>query len=322
MAIYFMSMKTFGRGGGGSATQAVAYRAGERIRDERTGRVFDYSDRAGVMHTEIVLPSKFEDADMSWAHDRSTLWNAVEAAETRSNSRVAREFLVALPVELSPEQRLQLVRNFTHELVERHGFAADFAIHAPRTDPRNFHAHVLASTREITTEGFGPKTGLEVSDAQRSARGLQPFLREVVDTRERWAILANGALRAAHLDLRIDHRSLEAQGIDREPRLHLPRSVYEMERRGEDNELGRRMRAEHDARVEARVQRAAASVAESTRSAAAERVAEPSSEPQSLEAIRRQARENWLKLRAARLSGSHAASSREPSHGLEEDLGR
>jgi ATP-dependent exoDNAse (exonuclease V) alpha subunit len=290
------------------------------------------------MHKEIVLPKKLEDADMSWARDRATLWNAVEAAETRRNSRVAREFLVALPVELSPEQRLQLVRGFAHDLVDRHGFALDFAIHAPRSDPRNFHAHLLASTREIHSEGFGYKTGMEVSDAQRMERGLQPFYQEVVGTRERWAALANTALREARLDARIDHRSLEAQGIDREPRLHLPRAIYEMERRGEYNELADRMRAEHVARIEARVQRAAASVAMSTGGASPTRGPGPSSEspavrasrmeapaperPQSLEEIRRQARENWLRIRAARLSGQHPEPSREPAHGLEEDLSR
>ena len=317
-----MNMKTFGRGNGGSATNAIAYRAGERIRDERTGRVFDFSARPGVMHKEIVLPDRLEDSDMGWARDRSTLWNAVEAAEPRRNSRVAREFLVALPVELSPEQRLHLVRGFAQELVARHGFALDFAIHAPRSDPRNFHAHLLASTREIHADGFGPKTGMEVSDAQRMERGLQPFFQEAVVTRERWATLANEALREADIDARIDHRSLEAQGIDREPRLHLPRPIYEMERRGEDNEVAQRMRAEHSARVEARVKRAAASIAESTRDASSPRVPGPSSQSQSLDEIRRQARENWLKMRAARLSGSHPAPTREPSLGLEEDRSR
>ena len=96
MAVYFMYMKTFGRGNGSSAISAVAYRAGERIRDERTGKTFDHAGRQDVMHKEIVLPAKLADADMSWALERTTLWNAVEAAESRKNARVAREFLVAL----------------------------------------------------------------------------------------------------------------------------------------------------------------------------------------------------------------------------------
>jgi len=295
VAVYFLNIKTFGRSNGSSATSAIAYRAGERIRDERTGRVFDHSDRPGVMHTEIVLPGKLADADMAWARDRSTLWNAVEAAETRRNSRVAREFLVALPAELSANQRLGLVRNFAQELADRHSFAVDFAIHAPRTDPRNFHAHLLTSTREINTSGFGAKTGLEVSDTQRMNRGLQPFYQELLDTRERWASLANAALRAAQIEARVDHRSLAAQGIDREPRPQLPRAIYEMERRGERNEIAERMRGEHDARVKARVERAAQELAPTAR--IVERGPSPAAKPQTLEEIRREARENWLRMR-------------------------
>src|ERR1700676_5343219 len=164
MAVYFLNMKMFGRAGGSSAVSAVAYRAGERIRDERTGRTYDHSDRQDVMHKEIVLPSRFTYEEMAWALDRARLWNAAESAETRRNARVAREYLVALPVELSPRQRLGLVQGFSRELTDRYGFAIDFAIHAPRdfhgSDPRNFHAHLLATTREIAPEGLGAKTTL------------------------------------------------------------------------------------------------------------------------------------------------------------------
>jgi ATP-dependent exoDNAse (exonuclease V) alpha subunit len=115
-------MKTFGRAGGSSAASAAAYRAGERIRDERTGRTYDHSERQDVLHKEIVLPGRFADEDMAWARDRASLWNAAESAETRKNARVAREYLVALPVELSPPQRLELVRAFSQELSDRYGF--------------------------------------------------------------------------------------------------------------------------------------------------------------------------------------------------------
>jgi ATP-dependent exoDNAse (exonuclease V) alpha subunit len=327
MAVYFLNMKTFGRGNGSSATSAIAYRAGERIRDERTGKIHDHSARAGVLHTEIVLPERLADSDMSWARDRAGLWNAVEAAETRSNSRVAREFLVALPAELTPEQRLGLVRGFSQELADRHRFVVDFAIHAPRSDPRNFHAHLLTSTREIHSTGFGAKTALEISDGQRMERGLGPFVQELVATRERWATLANQALGAAHSAARIDHRTLAAQGIDREPTPYLPRAVYEMERRGEWNAVAERMRAEHQARVETRVQRAAAQFADASarppvRTAATQAVGlqRPA---QSLEDIRRQARENWLRLReqqqaAAPAPSKSAARTRAP----DDDFGR
>jgi ATP-dependent exoDNAse (exonuclease V) alpha subunit len=276
MAVYFLYMKTFGRGNGSSATSAIAYRAGERIRDERTGKVFDHTGRQDVLHKEILLPAKWSDADMSWAEDRANLWNAVEAAETRRNARVAREFLVALPAELSPPQRVELTRNFSRELVDRHGFAVDIAIHAPRADPRNFHAHVLASTREINSTGFGAKTDLEIGDNERRSRGLEPFFKEVTYLRERWAELTNSALERAQVAARIDHRSLEAQGISREPQPMLPRAVFEMERRGQYTQLGERIRAEYRERVMARAQRIA---------------------PESLEDIRRKAREDWLQMR-------------------------
>jgi ATP-dependent exoDNAse (exonuclease V) alpha subunit len=280
-------MKTFGRSNGSSATNAIAYRAGERIRDERTGKIFDHRGRGGVLHTEIVLPERLADADMNWAKDRATLWNSVETAEKRSNARVAREILVALPAELDAGQRLALVRGFSQELADRHRFVVDFAIHAPRTDPRNFHAHLLTSTREIHSTGFGAKTALEISDQQRLERGMSPFFQELVETRERWAIQANEALSAARIPERIDHRSLAAQGIDREPALYLPRPIYEMERRGERNAVADRLRAEHQARVVERVQRAAK-----------EMEARRDRRPQSLEDVRRQAREDWLRMRA------------------------
>src|SRR5471032_1559762 len=75
MALYFLNLKTFGRSGGSSAVSAAAYRAGERIRDERTGRIYDHTDRQGILHKEIVLPSQFDDVEASWAKDRAGLWN-------------------------------------------------------------------------------------------------------------------------------------------------------------------------------------------------------------------------------------------------------
>src|SRR5579862_4615404 len=98
-----LQSKNFSRSDGSSAPSAAAYRAGERIRDERTGRIYDHSGRQDVLHKEIVLPSKFADVDMDWSRDRASLWNTAENAEKRKNARVAREYLVALPVELTPD---------------------------------------------------------------------------------------------------------------------------------------------------------------------------------------------------------------------------
>ena len=260
MAIYFLNLRTFGRSNGSSAVSAAAYRAGERIRDERTGRTYDHSDRHDVLHKEIMLPDQFSADKMSWAQDRGNLWNRAESAEVRANARTAREYLVSLPSELSPQARINLVTAFSRELVERYQFALDIAIHAPRdfpgSDPRNFHAHLLATTREVALDGLGAKTALEWSDTARRRRGMGPGIGELLHVRERWAVAANSALEQAQIDARIDHRTLQAQGIEREP-LHIPHAAFEAERRGYYSAVAERIRAEHQARVEARLARAA-----------------------------------------------------------------
>jgi ATP-dependent exoDNAse (exonuclease V) alpha subunit len=287
MAVYFLNLKTFGRSNGSSAVSAAAYRAGERIKDERTGKTYDHSERRDVMHKEIIVPTEFSADQLSWARDRASLWNLAESAESRKNARVAREYLVALPVELSPGQRLGLVRTFSQELSDRYGFALDVAVHEPRnfpgSDPRNFHAHLLATTREVAVEGLGAKTTLEWNDARRGEIGLGPAINELLHVRERWAGAANLALQEAHLAARVDHRSLQQQGIDREPRPHIPRAVFEMERHGYRTTVGDRLREEYQARVEARIGKTAENQAQAA--------------PRSPEEVRRQARENWLRMR-------------------------
>jgi ATP-dependent exoDNAse (exonuclease V) alpha subunit len=325
VAIYFLNIKTFGRAGGSSAVSAAAYRSGERIQDERTGRTYDHSERQDVMHKEIVLPSKFADDDMNWARDRAGLWNLAESAETRKNARVAREYLVALPVELSPQQRVGLVNGFSQELADRYVFAVDVAIHAPRdfpgSDPRNFHAHLLTTTREVTIEGLGAKTTLEMNDSKRHALGLGPAIHELLHVRTRWATVTNEAMQQAQIGARIDHRSLEAQGIDREPLPRIPRAAFEMERHGYRSVVADRVREEYQARLLARVQAALASVASRENSTTAESsaamsgVKSASARPRSTEEIRREARESWLRLRESQLQGREdrvPAVSKEP----------
>ena len=325
MAVYFLNLKTFGRSGSSSAVSAAAYRAGERIRDERSGRTYDHTDRRDVLHKEIMLPRAFADEDMSWATRRSELWNAAELAEVRKNARVAREYLVALPAELDSERRLDLVRGFSRELVERYRFALDLAVHAPRdfpgSDPRNFHAHLLATTREVTREGLGAKTTLELRDSVRADRGLQPAIHELFYVRERWATVTNEALRDAHIDARVDHRTLAAQGIDREPYPYIPRAAFEMERHGYRSAQAERLREDYQARIEARLQRiagagadvpsdtpASANTATAANASATPDAAAGFDKPQTLEEIRRQAREDWLRMRQDAVNASSAKS--------------
>src|SRR5690606_30021356 len=156
--------------------------------------------RSGVEHTEILAPANAPE----WVQDRAALWNAVEVAETRKNSQVAREIRVALPAELTPTERVELVREFCQrEFVDR-GMIADIAHHAPgrEGDDRNHHAHIMLTTREIGPDGFTTK-----NRDWNSVEVLEGW-------REAWARDSNRALERSGLEERIDHRTLEAQRIE------------------------------------------------------------------------------------------------------------
>lgn len=219
MAIYHFSMKTISRSHGRSATAAIAYRAGEKIVDERTGVIHDYQKKSGVMAKGIVLPKEAPE----WAKNREQLWNAVEQKETRKNSTVAREIIVALPAELDEKARLQLVHDFSQELVKRHQCAVDYALHEPskQGDNRNYHAHILMSTRRLTADGFTEKT--RELDEKRSG--------EVEQWREKWANHVNQRLAEHGYSERVSHLSLSEQGIEREATKHKGVAVTAIERR-------------------------------------------------------------------------------------------
>jgi len=299
MAIFHLDVKTFGRARGkegSSATSAAAYRSGERIRDERTGRTHDHSQRQDVLHKEIVVPSRFSESDMSWAQDRATLWNAAETAEARKDARVAREYVVGLPVELTPEQRLRLVREFSQSISDRYQNAVDIAIHAPRpeSDPRNFHAHLLTTTREISPDGIGLKTTLDVSSTIRQMRGLEPVGNEYLWVRERWAAATNEALREAGLAVRVDHRSCEDRGVAGGSMPRIPAIAREIERRGERSVVAERIREQWQNTVDAR--REQSSELSDVREVRPT-LAGPTVETRNLEQIQREARENWMRMR-------------------------
>jgi hypothetical protein len=170
MASFHLAVKAIGRSAGRSATAAAAYRAGVEITDERTGLVHDYTRKQGVEHSALVVPA---DAP-AWASDRAALWNAAELAETRKNSTVAREYEIALPVELSADERRELALGLAREISERHGVAVDVSIHAPgrEGDQRNHHAHLLTTTRRLGPEGLGKRRASWTrSRAARSSAG-------------------------------------------------------------------------------------------------------------------------------------------------------
>jgi hypothetical protein len=302
VAIYYLGVKSFGRsaGSGGSvSTSAAAYRSGERIRDERTDRIYDHSHRRDVQYKEILLPSHFDDAgsQLDWARDRSRLWNAVERSEPRANARVAREYVLALPHELNVEQRTVLARTFAQDISDRYQNAVDLAVHQPRTDPRNFHAHLLSTTREVNAVGFGPKTIAELSGAARFEQGLPRAMQEHAQIRERWAQMTNEALRAAGLEVRVWHIPDSEALLRSDARAWLPRVAWEIERRGEHSVLGERAREQFAQRREAALERtvAAPGVVAGARKGAEE--------------IRQQAIEEWRAMRAQLAQGGSARAA-------------
>ena len=221
MAIYHLSVKAVSRSAGRSSTAAAAYRAGCKIIDERTGEIHDYTRKGGVESADMVLP----DGAPEWATDRAKLWNAAELAEKRKDACVAREFEVALPSELSPAERRRLALDFAQDMANREGCAVDVAIHAPGKDGdlRNHHAHILRTTRKVEAEGMGAKLDTEKAGRKRSD--------DLEAVRAKWAELTNERLRENGIAARVDHRSLAAQGIDREPTKHLGPAASGFERR-------------------------------------------------------------------------------------------
>ncbi|QNG45751.1 Ti-type conjugative transfer relaxase TraA [Sphingobium yanoikuyae] len=222
MAIFHFSAQVIGRAQGRSAVAAAAYRAGERLHDERLDRDHDFTNKSGVVHSEILLP---EGAPERFS-DRATLWNEVEATEKRKDAQLAREVEFAIPREMNQQQGVALAQDFVRaEFVDR-GMIADLNVHwdmDPNGQPKP-HAHVMLTMREVGDDGFGSK----VRDWNRT---------ELVEQwRERWADHVNTRLAELDIDARIDHRSLEAQGIELEPQDKIGPAASRMDERGLESE--------------------------------------------------------------------------------------
>jgi ATP-dependent exoDNAse (exonuclease V) alpha subunit len=220
MASYHLSVKTVSRATGRSGPGAAAYRTASLIQCERDGTTHDYTRRSGVEASFIVAPP-----GAAWAQDRAALWNAVEAAEKRKDAKVAREYELALPHELAPEDRRALAEGFAREVVARFGVVADVAIHAPHRhgDERNWHAHVLTTTRVAGAEGLGAKTR-ELDVVQTSGPAVEAL-------RELWAVQMNHALERIQSEARVDHRSYARQGEDQVATQHMGPAAAAMERK-------------------------------------------------------------------------------------------
>ncbi|CAD0331524.1 MobA/MobL family protein [Xanthomonas hortorum pv. gardneri] len=235
MAIYHSRVKVFSRSRGDSAVAAAAYRAGLLLIDHLTGQRHDYRRRGGVVASECLAP---EDAP-AWALSPAELWPKAEAAENRKNSVVAREFEVALPHELSDEQRSDLAIAIGQALVARYGFALQASIHSPGSrDGLNHHVHLLATTRRLTSDGFAEKT--RELDGGASGKIEIEWIRQTI------ASTINEHLAAAGIDARVDHRRLEVQAEDalargdwaeamvlsRQPTKHMGKTATALARKG------------------------------------------------------------------------------------------
>jgi ATP-dependent exoDNAse (exonuclease V) alpha subunit len=162
------------------------------------------------------------------------LWQRAEASETRKNAQLAREVVVALPHELDQQQRIELVRDFVERNFVAQGMIADVALHAPEPggNPRNFHAHILLTMRDLSLDGF--------EGHKRRDWNKKELLQ---DWREDWAKTTNRHLERAGRPERIDHRSNEERGIDREPEPKLGPIAHEIEKSGRRSLAGDEIRA-------------------------------------------------------------------------------
>ena len=147
MAIYHMEAKVVSRGAGRSAVAASAYLSCSRLYNDYDGIQHDYTKKRGLVWQEVFLPKC---APQEW-QDREKLWNAVEEVETAKDSRLAREFVVALPIELNREEQIALLQEFIREQFVSDGMCADAAIHD--TDGHNPHAHILLTVRPLDEQG-------------------------------------------------------------------------------------------------------------------------------------------------------------------------
>ena len=189
------------------------------------GYQHDYSNRGGVLHTEIMTP----DGAPSWAGNRGSLWNAVQSAEKREDAQLAREVQLSLPRELDLEQQKKLVREFARENFVKHGMCCDIAIHESEASDggKNPHAHILLTMRDISQRGF--------TDNKNRQWNKKASLK---NWRKSWADMQNEHLAMVGSIERVDHQSYEARGIEQIPQVHMGKEAWNLEKKGTQTKLG------------------------------------------------------------------------------------
>jgi hypothetical protein len=210
-AYYNFEAKIIQRSKGQSSVAAAAYNAGEKIKDERTGILHDYTRKHDVHHTAILTP---ENAP-AWASDRQELWNRAEREEKRKDSQVGRQFIMCFPTCLTHEEKIVLSKQFLQEEFVNKGYAVDVAYHDFKgKNAHNPHAHVLVSSRAMSESGF-------CSFKDRSWNGKE----RLFELREKWAAIQNRHFEQTGREERVDHRSYQERGIDRTPQVHEGKAV-------------------------------------------------------------------------------------------------
>ena len=248
IAIYHWNIGIVSRGKGKSAVAAAAYRSGEKLTNEWDGMTHDYTRKGGVVHTEIMLPPH---APPSFS-DRSTLWNSVELYEKAGNAQLAREIDAALPIELSREEQIRLVREYCSSQFVSRGMCVDFVIHD--TDSGNPHCHIMLTMRPLDERGaWAAKSKKEYDLDENGERIRLPsgrYKTHKVDLtgwndkdntllwRKAWADYTNDFLERNGSPERIDHRSNAERGIDEIPTVHMGVAACQMEKKGIATEKG------------------------------------------------------------------------------------
>ncbi|MNR96561.1 ATP-dependent RecD-like DNA helicase [compost metagenome] len=245
MAVPHFSVSIVARGSGRSAVLSAAYRHCAKMDFEREARTIDYTRKQGLLHEEFVIPHDAPDWVRSMVADRSVsgaseaFWNKVEAFEKRSDAQLAKDVTIALPVELSAEQNITLVRDFVERHITANGMVADWVYHDA---PGNPHIHLMTTLRPLTDDGFGAKKVAVLGPngkPQRNNAGRKVYelwaggADDFNAFRDGWFACQNRHLALAGLDIRIDGRSFEKQGIGLEPTIHVGVGATAIERKAD-----------------------------------------------------------------------------------------
>ena len=234
MAIYHFSIKNIGRSNGRSAVAAAAYRSGEKLVDSVYGKEQDYTKKTGIEYKNIYVPSHANENLL----DRQTLWNEVEKSELKKNgdlkltARLAKEFEIAFPHEVDADTRKRMLDELAQTLVKNHNVVVDAVIHAPHTksgsDERNYHAHIMFTTRSINEQGELGKKAREFNDDGKNL---------TLAYRELWANMVNRELEQIGTQERVSHLSYSDLKYDLEPTVHEGSKITQLRRQGIDTEI-------------------------------------------------------------------------------------